>query len=170
MRNHVSAIVMLFAVFCNPLMAQEVKSNPDLFNQCADYYNERAVYLDRMEDGKSRAKYMNAKRADLETEIDIHETEINRLDEILKIMRNSDSVWDKRDRAYQRYKNAFDAYDEFNIGFKRARADYQRIVDRANAILGRIRSQCLGTWSGEILGQFCGHDYNRYQLFCAKFN
>lgn len=170
MRNIATAIIVQFAVFCNPLMAQEIKSNPDLFIQCADDYNERAVYLDRMEDGESRAKYMNAERADLEAEIDIHETEIRRLDEILEIMRNSDSVWDKRDRAFRRYSNAFDAYDEFNIGFKRERADYQRNVDRSNGILRRIRSQCLGTWSGEILGQFCGHNYNRYQLFCAKFN
>lgn len=170
MQNHVSATVMLFAVFCNPLMAQEMKSNPDLFSQCADDYNNRAVYRARLEDGISLAKYMNAERSKLEDTINVHATEIKRLDEILEIMRNSDSVKNKRDRAYRRYSIAFDEYNEFNVGFKRERAAYQHNADRANSISDRIRSQCLGTWSGKILGRFCGHDYKRYQRFCAVFN
>ena len=61
-----------------------------------------------MDDQKSEAAYMNDQKDRYESKINDHE--LNRLDKILEIMRNSDEVWDKREREYQRYTRTFNEY------------------------------------------------------------
>jgi septal ring factor EnvC (AmiA/AmiB activator) len=153
-----------------PATAQDVKNNPDLFLQCADYDNARRAIQAEMNAEKSEAEYMNDQKDRLEDQINDHERELKRLDEILKIMRSSDNVWDKREREYNRYTRAFDEYDDFMVGFRNARKNYQRKVDRSNSLLDNLNNQCFGTWSGSILGEYCGQGSSRMQAFCSRFD
>jgi predicted RNase H-like nuclease (RuvC/YqgF family) len=153
-----------------PAVAQTTKSNPDLFLQCADYDNAYREVRNRMDSEKSQASYMNDQKDDLEDRIDDHEREINRLDEILKIMRSSDDVKYKRDREYRLYSRAFDEYDDFMIGFKQSRQNYQRMIDRSENLRGKLNDHCFGTWSRTVLDQYCGQGSNRMQAFCSRFD
>jgi len=153
-----------------PAVAQDVKSNPDLFLQCADYDNSYRAVRAEMDSRTSDAHYMNDQKARLEDRINDHERELKRLDEILKIMRNSDSVWDKRDREYNRYTRTFDEYDDFMVGFRNARHNFDRLIDRSDSLYASLKRECFGTWSGSILGSYCGQGSSRTQAFCSRFD
>jgi septal ring factor EnvC (AmiA/AmiB activator) len=161
-------LVLLFLAV--PSMAQTAKSNPDLFLQCADYDNSFRAIKAQMNSENTEAEYMSDQKRQLENRIDDHEREINRLDEILKIMRNSDNVWAKRDREFQRYTRAFEEYDDFMVGFNRSRQNYQRMIDRSKHLRDELKGQCFGTWSSSILDEYCGQGNSRMQAFCSRFN
>ena len=153
-----------------PATAQDVKNNPDLFLQCADYDNSYRSVGAQMDNADSEADYMNAQRDRYEDQINDHERELKRLDEILKIMRNSDSVWDKREREYRRYSNTFDEYENFMVDYRRAFKGFQKLIDQSKSLTSRLNDDCFGTWSGEVLGRYCGKNDNRVQAFCSRFD
>ncbi len=165
-----TSISMIAIIIALPVAAQDVKNNPDLFLQCADYDNARRAVQAEMNAEKSEAEYMNDQKDRLEDRIDDHERELDRLDEILKIMRSSDNVWAKREREYNRYTRTFDEYEDFLVDFRYARKNYQRKVDRSNSLLDNLNNQCFGTWSGSILSDYCGQGNSRTQAFCSRFN
>ena len=164
------SISMVAIMIALPANAQDVKNNPDLFLQCADYDNSyRAIRAD-MDSQKSDARYMNEQKDRLEDRIKDHERELKRLDEILKIMRSSDNVWDKRDREYNRYTRTFDEYDDFMLGFRNSSRNYDRLIDRSDSVYANLKRECFGTWSGNILGTYCGQGNSRTQAFCSRFD
>jgi len=56
------------------------------------------------------------------------------------------------------------------VDFRNARKNYQRKVDRSNSLRDNLNSQCFGTWSGSILGEYCGQGSSRMQAFCSRFD
>ncbi|SHK23357.1 hypothetical protein SAMN05444000_1238 [Shimia gijangensis] len=137
-------------------IAQETKSNPNLFRHCSDIYNDYSVYLNRQRD-------------DFIDEINTHADEVGCLDEIRKFMRNGDEVWSKRDRAYRKYSRAYDEYESFNVGDKQEREAFERIAGCSNSEGEKPNARCFGSRSRNTLDQFCDTGESRYQAFCSTF-
>ncbi len=170
MRMFFGVGIILFLAFSEPALSQEVKSNPDLFRQCADYQNQMYDVKNYIGQANSRAAEMNRTHDELVYEIDTHKAEIDRLTEIQKIMQSSEEVRSKRNYAIDRYHQAFDEYENFMQSYKYERARYDEYLANKKSLSNSIRSQCDGTWSGNVLGKFCDTGEVRFQRFCARFN
>ena len=95
------------------------------------------------------------KRRDLLAEVKSREAEARRLEKIARIMRNSNDVQSKYDRAVRLYKESFKRFKAVDIPFKRA----EGIL---GAAANRLNTYCKGNWDTALaVGMCAGRQHGR---------
>ncbi|WP_299350346.1 hypothetical protein [uncultured Shimia sp.] len=146
-----------------------VLADESSFERCAPLYQKAAAHRLEWDAYKHAEDRLFDIRDYIVRRRDIERDEVDRLEAILKIMQDSDEVWDKYHRAFDRYERAENDLESFSNEASDMYEEARWHYDRSQETYSRISQECPDKMNSSFLETRCSQGNSGYDAICDAF-